>query len=262
MTRGATASTLCVLLLALAPVAKGQRSLTDSEYLLAQGATITVPTGQGNDDALRERLVLARSSIAALTESLAIANAEAEMFKRQNAELNLRLEALGIAGLDKDPGKIEQRLLAAVRELRAAKEQNEKALSQLIRLSESIQVLIRSAEKLDPNARLAVEAELRKTNEILGSPTGAATAEAVAATLTDAIVIDTKENLSLVVINVGEKQNTRVGMPFQVWRDGRRIGTIRVVDVRDRFSGAIIQSLESEDKPIKSGDRVKVDAQE
>jgi hypothetical protein len=51
-------------------------------------------------------------------------------------------------------------------------------------------------------------------------------------------------------------------MPFQVWRDNRKIGTVRVVDVRDRICGAIIQNLESEKEPVKTGDRLRVDARQ
>jgi hypothetical protein len=35
---------------------------------------------------------------------------------------------------------------------------------------------------------------------------------------------------------------------------------VRVVDVRKTICGAVIQSLESEKEPVKTGDRLKVDA--
>ena len=208
---------------------------------------------------LEEKLVLARSSIKALTDSLAMANNEAEVFKRQAADLQLKLDAYGLAGLDKEPEKIEQRLLAAVRDLRLLKKQNEDAVTQLVRLSESIQVLIKTTEGINPQARMVVETELRKTSEILGTP-NAAKAQSIEATLSDGMVVDTKEDLSLVVANIGAKHGVKVGMPFQVWRDNRRIGNVRVVDVRDRICGAVIQNLVSEKETVKSGDRLRVDA--
>jgi hypothetical protein len=103
---------------------------------------------------------------------------------------------------------------------------------------------------------------LRRTGELIGSPQGAATAEAVEATLQDAMVVDVRDELSLVVANVGEKQGAKIGMPFQVWRDGRKIGEVRVVDVRDRISGAVIQNLENPKNPVKSGDRLRVNARQ
>lgn len=254
--------------LALLPAARldaqGNRSLTDSEYRnLLQGGGTTVSAFAEDDDyeASQEQILLLRSTVKSLTDSLAIANSEAEMFKRQSADLSLKIEALGLADVEKDSSKLEQRLLAAVRDMRVLKQQNEKALSQLVLLSEAIQVMIKGAREIDPAARLTVETELRKTNEILGTP-AAASADAIEATLTDGMIMDVQDRLSLIVANIGEKNGVRVGMPFQVWRDNKRIGEVRVVEVRERICGAVIQSLESEKEPVKAGDRLKVDARQ
>ena len=51
-------------------------------------------------------------------------------------------------------------------------------------------------------------------------------------------------------------------MPFKVLRGDRVIGTVRVVDVRERIAGAVIQDLSSDKEKIKQGDRLKVDAQQ
>ena len=72
--------------------------------------------------------------------------------------------------MEKDQSKLEQRLLAAVRDFRVLKKQHESAIDQLVRIAEAVQVMIKSSENMDPQARLAVETELRKTNEILGAP--------------------------------------------------------------------------------------------
>lgn len=255
--------------------AQGDRSLTNSEppILLAQGISLPVPEDllapqrpnreipMQESPVLREQSVLMRTTIQSLTESLALANSEAEVFKRQAADLSLRLETLGIPGLDKNPSKIEQRLLAAVNDLRLQKEKNDAAVNQLVRLAEAIQVLIRSTEGIDPQIRMTVETELRKTNEILGAAS-ATQATAAEPTLTDGMVIDTKDDMSLVISNLGSRQGVRIGMPFQIWRGGKHIGTVRVIDVRERISGAIIQSLENEKETIKTGDRLRVDAKQ
>ena len=62
------------------------------------------------------------------------------------------------------------------------------------------------------------------------------------------------------VANIGRNAGVKVGMPFQVWRDNRRVGDVRVIDARDRISGAVIQNLVSEEDSIKTGDRLRVDA--
>jgi len=256
-------------LLALAPVARldaqGHRSLTDSEngILFAQGATIVAPEDAGDDSSdvqmLQEKVLLLRASIRSLTESLAIANSEAETFKRQSGDLALKLSALGIAGVEKDQSKLEQRLLAAVRDLRLLQQRHEAALSQLVQLTETVQVVMKSSDGIAPELRMQVETELRKTNETLGS-SNAAEPEAITATLSDGLVIDVKQELSLVIANIGKKEGVQIGMPFQVWHDNRYIADVRVVDVRDGISAAIIQNLKSEKEPIQTGDRLKVDA--
>jgi len=257
----AQAAALLVLLAVPGLTAKDNRSLTGFESG-QMGQEIGVPTPENAETgSLEERLLLARASIKALTESLALSNNEAEIFKRQVADLQLKLDAYGLAGIEKEPEKIEQRLLAAVRDLRLLKEQNENAANQLVRLSEAVQVLIKTTGGIDPQARVSVEAELRKTRETLGSPDAAAPG-GVEVTLTDAMVIDIKEDLSLIVANVGSKHDVKIGMPFQVWRDGRRIAEVRVVDVRKTISGAVIQNLESEKEPVKTGDSLRVDAKQ
>jgi cell shape-determining protein MreC len=76
------------------------------------------------------------------------------------------------------------------------------------------------------------------------------------------MVISIKEDLALVVANLGSRQGVKVGMPFQVRRGNAVVGTIRVVDVREKIAGAVIQSLSSETQKIEVGDRLKVDAQQ
>ncbi len=262
--RVVVSATAALIVLLPSPWLAGQdnRSLTNFETV-AFGQEITVPDSEDSRSPanVSEQLVLARSSIAALTESLALANNEAEIFKRQAADLQLKLDAYGLAGINQQPEKVEQRLLAAVRDLRLLKKQNEDAINQLVRLTESIQVMMKTTENVDPQIRANVESELRKTREILGTPLAAETSP-VEATLEDGMVVDVKDDLSLVVGNIGSKQGVKIGMPFQVWRDNRRIGLVRVVDVRDRITGAVIQNLVSEKETIQVGDRLRVDTRQ
>ena len=257
----AKAAALFVLLGISGSPAKDRRSLTDFESG-PKGQEISVPDPEGsNAGSLDERLVLARASIKALTESLAMSNNEAEIFRRQAADLQLKLDAYGLTGIEKEPEKIEQRLLAAVRDLRLLKKQNEDAVNQLIQLSEAIQILIKTSEGINPQSRVSVETEIRKTKEILRAPAaqGAGSNEA---SMTDAAIVDVKDDLSLVVANIGAKQGVKVGMPFQVLREGNKIADVRVVDVRERICGAVIQNLKSEKQTVKSGDRLRVDAKQ
>lgn len=73
----------------------------------------------GSDAAsCREKLVLSEAAIKGLTESLAVANGETELFKRKYDDLNTRVEALGIAPVGKEDETLRNRLLAAVRDMR------------------------------------------------------------------------------------------------------------------------------------------------
>ena len=257
----AKAAALFVLLGISGSPAKDNSSLTDFESG-PTGQEISVPETEGDSaGSLDERLVLARASIKALTESLALSNNEAEVFKRQAAELQLKLDAYGLAGIEKEPEKIEQRLLAAVRDLRVIKKQNEDATNQLVQLSEAIQILVKTTAGINPQARLSVETEIRKTKEILGA-SNAPGAGGIDVTMSDAMVVDIKDDLSLVVANIGGKHGVKVGMPFQVLRGDEKIADVRVVDVRERICGAVIQNLKSEKQPIKSGDRLRADAKQ
>ena len=59
---------------------------------------------------LRRQLSIAQESVKALTSSLAESNAEAEELRRKYSDLQLRMEALGLASANKDRAKLEQRL--------------------------------------------------------------------------------------------------------------------------------------------------------
>jgi hypothetical protein len=77
----------------------------------------------------------------------------------------------------------------------------------------------------------------------------------------DGSVISVKEEWSFVVGNLGEKQGVKIGMPMRVMRDDRKIATLRVVDVRQKICGAVVQEMDSKKEKIKVGDRLQVDAQ-
>jgi hypothetical protein len=71
---------------------------------------------QQNKD-LQRQLLMAQESLKVLTSSLVESNAEAELFRRKYSDLQLQMEAQGLASANKDRAKLEQRLLAAVSDL-------------------------------------------------------------------------------------------------------------------------------------------------
>lgn len=249
---------------------------------------------------LNEQLLLARESIRSLTESLALANSEAEVFKRQAEDLQAKFDAL--APTAESGGEIGERLLSTINELTRQQKENAVLVERLLAVSEGVQIFLKSVESADneereafekelearaadgadpesqaeakslleianrsrtaqAEARARLEGELRAVDRLIG--VGAADevdANAAGPTLTDASVVEVKPEFSLVVANIGRGVGVRVGMPFQVWRGNRRVGEVSVIDVRDRISGAVVQNLVSEEDPIQVGDRLRVDA--
>jgi hypothetical protein len=223
---------------------------------LAQQAGSGVAAGEGTSSVLRERLLISEASIKALTESLAIANGEAEVFKRKSEDLNERVEALGIAPAGKETDIVRDRLLAAVRDLRLLQKENDTVRDHLVALSESVMEMLKTTEGIDAKSRSKVEAELRSAAAALHKSD---TAAVNSTGLTSGTVVDYKPNLSLVVANLGSRQGVKTGMPFQVWRGDREIASVRVVDVRDAISGAIVQSTATPSMNVQAGDTLRID---
>ena len=210
------------------------------------------------NEELRRQLSLQQESVRTLTDSLAQSNAEAEVFRRKFSDLQLRMEALGLASADKDRAKLEQRLLNAVSDLKLFEKEREQYRDQMLRLTESVLRFLKTAESNDPQARMDVEAQLRSINELIAKSGGeAATTQP---SLMDGSVISVKEEWSLVVGNIGEQQGVKMGMPLRVMRNDKVIATLRVVDVRQKICGAVIQEMDSKKEQIKVGDRLQVDA--
>jgi hypothetical protein len=206
---------------------------------------------------LRKQLEVQRESVQTLTESLAESNAEAELFRRKYSDLQLRMEALGLDAANKDRAKLEQRLLAAVSDLQLAQKEREQYRDQMLRLSEAMLQLLKTSTGGDAKARAELEAQLRSTNELIAK---ASAPNEPQPTLMDGAVVSVKDEWSLVVGNIGEKQGVKIGMPLRVVRDDKTIATLRVVDVRQKICGAVIQELGSEKEKIKVGDRLQADA--
>ena len=207
---------------------------------------------------LRRQLAIAQETVKALTSSLAESNAEAEELRRKYSDLELRMEALGLVSASKDRAKLEQRLLSAVSDLQLAQKERDEYRDQMLRLNEAVLCYLKTSQGGDAKARMDVEAQLRSINTLV---TKSGTGPEPEPALMDGSVISVKEEWSFVVGNLGEKQGVKIGMPMRVMRDDRRIATLRVVDVRQKICGAVIQEMDSKKEKIKVGDRLQVDAQ-
>ena len=210
---------------------------------------------------LQQRLAESQRTLAEMRQHLAASSGEGEIFKRHATELKLRIDALGLESQGSGTSRLEQRLLTAVSDLRVVTQENRRLSEALARLSEASSFYAKSATTSNAEARVVLEAEIRHANSSLGSsqanvpePTG------LPANITDGLVISVKDELAVVVMNIGSSQGVKAGMPFQVIRGKKSIGSVRAVDIREKIAGAVIQNLDSENDRVRVGDRLVVDA--
>ena len=211
-----------------------------------------------NED-LQRQLLIAQESLKAVTSSLAESNAEAELFRRKYSDLQLQMEALGLASANKDRAKLEQRLLAAVSDLQLAQKERDAYRDQMLRLDEAMLFYLKTSQSADAKARMDVETQLRSIDKLVTKSTNAP--DLAEPSLMNGSVISVKDEWSFVVGNLGEKQGVKIGMPMRAMRGDKRIATLRVIDVRQRICGAVVQEMDLKKDRIKVGDRLQVDAQ-
>jgi hypothetical protein len=220
---------------------------------------VTAPGLLRQNEDLQRQLLIAQQSLKALTSSLAESNAEAELFRRKYSDLQLQMEALGLASANKDRAKLEQRLLAAVSDLQLAQKERDAYRDQMLRLDEAMLCYLKTSQSADAKARMDVETQLRSIDKLVTKSTNAP--DLPEPSLMDGSVISVKDEWSFVVGNLGEKQGVKIGMPMRAMRGDKRIATLRIIDVRQRICGAVVQEMDSKKDRIKVGDRLQVDAQ-
>jgi len=208
-----------------------------------------------------------RKELTEAQERTAQAQAEVEVFHRQIEGIKLRMDALGVSTLG-ESSKLEQRLLQAVRDLQLAAKARKSLSEQMVKVADTASVFLKTQ---NDKTRALLEAALKKADEILvqvvAGETPLAKANEIPATLVNGKVsavtqLKTKAGpLTCVVINLGEEHGVKVGMPFQIRRENRTIGIVRIIDVRLNFSGAVIQNLSHKKDNIQLGDNVRVNAQ-
>lgn len=251
---------LCFMLV-YGPAAQSAGSFSDLDIEYSE-LKVTLDKVLAENKQLRDALAETQKTLAEMRKNLTVSNGETAVFQHQSMQMKLRMDALGIDFVTGNGEKLEQRLLAAVSDLRTSTAEKKNLSEALVRLVEAASLYAKTATVASPQSRLTLETEIRGANAILGiSTVNAIQAPAAVATMTDGTVISVEPGLALVVMNLGSKQGVKVGTPFQIVRNDKTIGNVRVVDVREKIAGAVIQNLSSEKEQIKVGDRLKVDAQ-
>lgn len=193
----------------------------------------------------------------ALAESLAAANSQAKQQRTAYRDLLIKMEALGVDVLNVEPQGLQQRLLKAVRATALQREQNQKLAQQLMTLSEAVVGYLQNSKnaEVDPQSRMLVESELRASDVTLGLRLPKAKKAPV--NVSQAKVVSMDPEIGLIILNVGRRGGVRVGMPLEILRTDRPIGTALVVDVRDSICGAVLSELVSNSDDVKIGDRIQ-----
>ena len=163
---------LC-LIAAPAAQAQGNSSLSESKKVENAEQGVTAAALLAQNEELRRQLSIQQESVRTLTSSLAESNAEAELFRHKFSDLQLRMEALGLASANKDRAKIEQRLLTAVSDLQLAQKERDEYRDQMLRLNEAMLRYLKTSQGGDAQARMDLEAQLRGTNTLVARSTNA-----------------------------------------------------------------------------------------
>jgi len=257
---------LSLLLLERAPgQAKGSLSELDIENsqlkVQLEQSRGSLEEAQKDKKQLSDALAEVEKTLADTRKNLARSLGETEVFKRQTIELKLKIEALGLEISGGNAAKLEQRLLAAVSDLRFMAEEKKNLSEVLVQVIEAARLYQKVAPNTNADAIATLEGAFRKADTALGgSSPNAVEALPVQATISDGMAISVRDDYALVVMNIGSKQGVKVGMPFQVIRGDHIVGSVRVVDVREKIAGAVIQDLTTDKDRIKVGDHLKVEA--
>ena len=163
----ATAAALIILPLLIQAPAEDDRSLTDFESRIGYSAARASESDSNTIGALKEKLLLAETTISALTATVAEMGNSAEASRRELEDARQKLEVFGLTTRAENRSAIERRMLECLQELRVLKSSNESARNQLLLLHEAIQVLLLTAKESSPQSRMLVETEMRKTSELL-----------------------------------------------------------------------------------------------
>jgi hypothetical protein len=184
----------------------------------------------------------------ALEKSLIQANGAEKEASEQLSRVRQRLEALGRDLLDGG----EDRLIQATVDLQVLGSRVSSLEGASTRLVSVVTDYLRQAVAADPDARLRVETSIRELDEVLGLRHKPAPATAGSAGQAKVVSIDSESGL--LVFNVGEGQNARIGTTYRLIRGEQPFGTAIVADVRRSVCGAFVEELAPDQGPVRLGD--------
>ena len=258
MPASGTRTRVCAVCLFFAAIgslaAEGAKPTPAAPTVATDELRVLVEKLAGDNERLQTDLEQRETVIRLLTENLAIARTESELFQKKWSEAQLRAQALGVNFADDSAGQVQRQFVESIRALYLAEAERQ-------RLAEQLQRLLDALEKHED-----VAGELARAKALLGAtdrpamdPRGkpATAAGQTEGTLGAAAVLEVNPDLRLVVLNVGLLQGARIGMPLVVLHGDRVVAELKIVEVRRRICGALIERLDRK-VTLKAGDVARV----
>jgi len=207
-------------------------------------------------DTLRAEIAKLRKQNENLSSAVIDAKRGEQEAAEQLAEVKKRLEALGKNLLDGG----DDRLVQAAAEdqlLRERLSATEKAASML---SANAQDFVRQAVVSDPDSRLRLETSIRELDAALGMR-HKPRPDIKTGSLKRAQVVSIDSESGLLVVNVGEAQDCRIGMTYVIHRGDRPFGKAIIADVRKNVAGAFVEQLDPPNEIVRLGDTIILETQ-
>ena len=188
----------------------------------------------------QHRLHDREAALRALTANLAIVRTESELFQKLWTEAQMRANLT-----DSDVVATHRQLVETLRKLYMADIDRQRLLELLKRLMTGIE------------SNQDVAGDIAATKQLLAEKSGSGVATASNSMLAAAQVLDVNSKLRLVVLDVGAQQGARIGMPLIILRGDRVVAELRIVEVRQKICGALIEKVVN-NVTLKAGDTAQV----
>lgn len=240
-------------------LAAGVAGVRADDRLELQELHTTLQVAAAKIQALEAQSAASKDRNDALAQSAAAANAESNELKDRYEKLRGLLEGLGVGALENSKDQTQERLLAALADLRIMKEQRDAAAEALIETAEAGMALMSAAPTADPAAKDRVNRAITHADAVLVKIGGGQVDGQPAGDLQNARVVSLKAELGIAVLSLGAKDGVKPGMPFEIYREDKPIAKVLVTEVRNSVCGAVVQELASANDPVRVGDRGRVD---
>ena len=240
-------------------LAAGVAGVRADDKLENQELLLSLQVAAAKIQALEAQINASKDKNDALAQSAAAANSESNELKDRYEKLRGLLEGLGVGALENSKDQTQERLLAALSDLRIMKDQRDELANALIELAESGMGLMKSAQNADPAAADRLNKAISAADVALVKAGGGQVEAQPAGDMQNARVVSLKNELGIAVLSIGAKDGVKPGMPFEIFREDKPIAKVLVTEVRNSVCGAVVQELAAASDPVRVGDRGRVD---